>query len=245
MKGVLGKAEVAALTQVGNWGNLPCGGVKYTLRVARHTPLLNVKAGEASVGQVADSIEADYRPLMPTSGVASEAIFANNPPPQPAVPAPQTAWMNVLDIVGRDTRLLRLVDHPRIFPKIWGIMGWNIALYHSHYTVTPPEFAADASAATRLSWHQDSGQLNVDLEQRPQPRISMKVGFYLTDSLDTSGRDGNMALIPGSHRWPSSGLHLPADGVSNPAGVVHVAAAAGDCVLFDRCAQPLLIVAGT
>ena len=209
MKGVLGKAEVAALTQV------------------------------------ADSIEADYRPLMPTSGVASEAIFANNPPPQPAVPAPQTAWMNVLDIVGRDPRLLRLVDHPRIFPKIWGIMGWNIALYHSHYTVTPPEFAADASAATRLSWHQDSGQLNVDLEQRPQPRISMKVGFYLTDSLDTSGRDGNMALIPGSHRWPSSGLHLPADGVSNPAGVVHVAAAAGDCVLFDRCAQPLLIVAGT
>ena len=66
VKGVLGKADVAALTQV------------------------------------ADSIEADYRPLMPTSGVASEAIFANNPPPQPAVPAPQTAWMNVLDIVGRD-----------------------------------------------------------------------------------------------------------------------------------------------
>ncbi len=31
-----------------------------------------------------------------------------------------------------------LVDYPKILPKVWGMLGWNIYLYHAHLIVTPP-----------------------------------------------------------------------------------------------------------
>src|SRR5262245_26146768 len=31
-----------------------------------------------------------------------------------------------------------LVDYEKVFPKVWGILGWNIYLYHAHLIVTPP-----------------------------------------------------------------------------------------------------------
>src|SRR5687768_7022029 len=54
--------------------------------------------------------------------------------------------MSVTDIVAEDPALVGLIDWPRTLPKVWGILGWNIYLYHSHLDVTPP---ADAAA---LSW---------------------------------------------------------------------------------------------
>jgi hypothetical protein len=42
------------------------------------------------------------------------------------------------NFVARDPAFVELVDWPRIFPKVWGILGWNIQLYHSHCGVTPP-----------------------------------------------------------------------------------------------------------
>ena len=35
------------------------------------------------------------------------------------------------DFLGKDDRLLELIDWFRTFPKVWGILGWNI---HSYYT---------------------------------------------------------------------------------------------------------------
>ena len=31
-----------------------------------------------------------------------------------------------------------LVDYKKVLPKVWGILGWNIYLYHAHMIVTPP-----------------------------------------------------------------------------------------------------------
>lgn len=138
--------------------------------------------------------------------------------------------MNLLDFVGKDDLFPELLDWPRTFPKVWGILGWHIQLYHSHLTVTPPLPPNEPLAKKRLGWHQDSGRLNVDLETNPRPRISIKVAFFLTDTT-VPGR-GNFYVIPGSHL--QNKLDFPSDGVSDPPEALPVLVPAGAAVIFDR-----------
>ena len=158
---------------------------------------------------VVDKIDAHYRPEMGK--------------------APHEA-LNLLDFVGKDEIFLQLLDWPQTFPKVWGILGWHIQLYHSHMIVTPPLVEADRAVKKRLGWHQDSGRLNLDLEGDPRPRVSLKVAFFLTDASEP--RSGNLSVVPGSHLHNK--LVLPDDGVSDPEGPTPVRVGAGSAVFFDR-----------
>ena len=42
------------------------------------------------------------------------------------------------DFLSLDQAFVDLLDHPTTFPKVWGILGWNIYSYHSHLGVTEP-----------------------------------------------------------------------------------------------------------
>jgi ectoine hydroxylase-related dioxygenase (phytanoyl-CoA dioxygenase family) len=121
-----------------------------------------------------------------------------------------------------------LVDHEKILPKVWGLLGWNIYLYHAHLVVTPP--AGPPAEDTTLGWHQDSGRVNVEIESRPRPRLSLKVGYFLSDT-SVAGR-GNFWLIPSSHRRDD--LERPAGGIGQPDGAVPILAKPGTAVFFDR-----------
>lgn len=136
--------------------------------------------------------------------------------------------LSVTNIVHQDPALVDLIDLPTTFPKVWGILGWNTYLYHSHVDITPP---ADAAALTwRVAWHQDSMRVNDEIESRPRPRLSLKIGFYLTD---VSRPDrGNTLIVPGSHFEDE--IDCPADGVSNPAGAEPLCVRPGTAVLIDR-----------
>jgi hypothetical protein len=146
--------------------------------------------------------------------------------------------VNLLDFLGRDEAYLELIDWSKTFPKVWGILGWNIQVYHSHMIYTPPlpaeerellRSGAKPKGRGILHWHQDSGRLNVELDSDPRPRVSLKVAFFLSDTSEI-GR-GNFRVIPGSHL--KNKIAVPEDG-SDPAGVVYVQAAPGDAVFFDR-----------
>ncbi|MEZ4861751.1 MAG: phytanoyl-CoA dioxygenase family protein [Caldilineaceae bacterium] len=137
---------------------------------------------------------------------------------------------NVLDFIGRDDHFLQLLDWPKIFPKVWGILGWNIQLYHSHMIITPPKAPGQEIVKKRLNWHQDSGRLNFELETTPQPRISLKVAYFLTDCSMT-GRS-NLYVIPGSQRINKP--EFPADPTADPEGAIPVLVKAGSAVFFDR-----------
>lgn len=137
--------------------------------------------------------------------------------------------VNELDVVGREPAFLPLLDHPRVLPKVWGILGWAIQLYHSHMIVNPP-IPGDYERPARLGWHQDSGRLNLELGPRPQPRVSLKAAWVLTD-MSKSDR-GNLTVIPGSHEWAS--LDLPEDETQDHPDAMPICAEAGDVVLFDR-----------
>lgn len=121
-----------------------------------------------------------------------------------------------------------LVDYDPILPKVWGILGWNIFLYHAHLIVTPP--SGRAPSHDTFGWHQDSGRVNRDMETHPRPRLSVKVAYFLSDTRE-EGR-GNFWVVPGSHLHDE--LEVPADGTGQPAGAVPVRARPGSAVFFDR-----------
>jgi len=138
--------------------------------------------------------------------------------------------LHCIDFVGKDEIFLELLDWHRILPKVWGILSWNIQLYLSHMDVTPP-LAPDAERKKkRLGWHQDSGRLNIEIETNPRPRISVKVGYFLSDTTET-GR-GNFHVIPGTHL--QNKLEFPDDEVSDPCGTTPICVPPGTAVIFDR-----------
>ena len=134
---------------------------------------------------------------------------------------------NILDFIGRDDVFLDLLDWPRTFPKILGILGWNVQLYHSHTIITPPN-ATSGPGQQGLNWHKDSGRLNLELETDPQPRVSLKIAYFLTDTTEL-GR-ANLYVIPGSHLQNS--LNRPETG--EPEGATAIRVKAGTAVFFDR-----------
>ena len=143
------------------------------------------------------------------------------------------------DFLGADDALLDLVDLPTTLPKVWGILGWNIYLYHAHMHVKPPAAADAKDGEGWLEWHQDSGRLNIELETNPRPRISLKVAYFLTD-VSEPGR-GNFYIRPGSHLSdmpvPESEISRdPREGTATavPEDAMPVCVEPGTAVLFDR-----------
>lgn len=136
--------------------------------------------------------------------------------------------LNLHDLVGQDPLWLELLDNPRTLPKVWGVLGWNIKLFHTQCIVTPP--APPGAGRGGYGWHQDNNRMNIDLEtpREHHPRISVKVGYFLTDLPETGM--GNLCVAPGSHR---AEFREPALG-EQPDGAIEVTAAAGDALLFDR-----------
>lgn len=142
-----------------------------------------------------------------------------------------TDRINHYDFIGKDDHFLELLDWHKTFPKVWGIMGWHIQLYHTHMTVTPPE--PEGSTLEKdglgLGWHQDSGRINNDFDMEPRPMVSLKVAYFLTDTTET-GR-GNFYVLPGSH------LKNDFPGTDKKAiieGAVPVCVKPGTAVFFDR-----------
>jgi ectoine hydroxylase len=127
-----------------------------------------------------------------------------------------------------DDLFFNLVDYEKILPKVWGILGWNIYLYHAHLIVTPP--CGQQPDNKTFGWHQDSGRVNMEMESHPRPRLSLKVAYFLSDT-SQPGR-GNFWIIPGSHLCDT--LEKPSDGIGQPEGAVPVCVKPGTAVFFDR-----------
>jgi len=140
----------------------------------------------------------------------------------------QGKLLSVPDIVHEDPALVDLIDWPTVFPKVWGILGWNIYSYHSHIDITPS--AQEDALKWRVAWHQDSMRVNDEIETHPRPRLSLKIGFYLTDV--SQADRGNTLILPGSHLQDE--IDCPADGVSNPDGAEPLCVAPGTAVFIDR-----------
>lgn len=124
-----------------------------------------------------------------------------------------------------DDIFLELLDWPQTFPLVWDILGWNIQLYISHLIVYPPEPEKDKVLTD--GWHQDGGRPVREME-RPQPRLSLKISYWLSDV--DSPDNGAMQIIPGSHKQDA----LPLSSDSDSEKILDLCVKAGTAVLFDR-----------
>jgi ectoine hydroxylase-related dioxygenase (phytanoyl-CoA dioxygenase family) len=140
-------------------------------------------------------------------------------------PLGECAWD---DCLAEGGPFVDLIDHPRTLPKVWGLLGWNICVYHTQLNVKPP--SGKPPRTTTFAYHQDSGRVNREVETDPPARLSLKVGYYLTDVLEEGY--GNTWLVPGSHLRKR--LQLPADGSGQPEGAIPILAPAGTAIVFDR-----------
>jgi ectoine hydroxylase len=143
-------------------------------------------------------------------------------------PAMAGKLLSKANVVQEGDAMVDLLDLPTVFPKVWGILGWNIYLYHSHLDVTPRENASAQNWS--VAWHQDSMRVNDEIESNPRPRLSLKIGYYLTDVSEPNR--GNTLLVPGTHL--QNEIDVPEDGVSNPEGTIPLCVPAGSALLLDR-----------
>lgn len=135
--------------------------------------------------------------------------------------------MHTFGFVTRDVAYLELIDLPTTFPKVVGILGPNVHVYHCHIDQHPP---LQNRVTPIWAWHQDGGRQNVEIETEPtRPRLSVKVAYFLSD-LSQPGR-GNLKVLPGSHR--RNRLPRRADG-RDPDGAVELCVKPGSAVIFDR-----------
>jgi len=140
----------------------------------------------------------------------------------------QHTRLNEHDLVGKADLFLELVDWPATFPKVWGILGWHIQLFHTQLVVTPP--GSDREIKKRLGWHQDNNRMNRDFETPLHPRVSLKVAYFLTDTTEI-GR-ANFYIVPGGHL--ENGVTYSHPDVRLPKGAVPTQVKAGDALIFDR-----------
>jgi ectoine hydroxylase len=141
-----------------------------------------------------------------------------------------TEALHTRDFLGRDEAFLDLIAFERTIPKVWGILGWNIHIYLAHLNVTPPE-PPGSERGRGLSWHQDTGRINIEIETSPRPRLSVKVAFFLSDT-GAPGR-GNFHVVPGSHLDDEPGWLETAKAEEVP-GAKTILAPLGHAVIFDR-----------
>lgn len=138
------------------------------------------------------------------------------------------ALMSKFRTIVEDDAFLELLDNPKTFPLLWDILGWNIQHYISHLIYYPPE-GKGAVDLKPGGWHQDGGRPIHEME-RPHPRLSLKVAFWLSD-IDAEDR-GGIRIIPGSHRRDELPDRQPDGG--DHEGALQVRVKAGTAVFFDR-----------
>lgn len=129
-------------------------------------------------------------------------------------------------ILDDDPSFLELLDWPPLMPYV-----------HTLLNSKPHHHASDAImeeglTERRMGWHldgHDNGYRNLGW---PIPLLQLKVGYYLSDM--TEPGQGNLCVIPGSHKSPLE--PDPADR-QNPAlfpGAIQICAPAGTALLFHN-----------
>lgn len=144
---------------------------------------------------------------------------------------PQDRFHGVLDFIGQRDEFLRLVDWYKTVPKICGLLGPEIKLYHTVGMETPPARGKTTEDHHEwANWHTDTGNLTRDLARDSfNPMISVKVGYVLSDL--TSPYMANFTCIPGSQNnidYPGSHRQFIETNARQ------VLAPCGSAIIFDR-----------
>ena len=131
-------------------------------------------------------------------------------------------------ILDDDPLFLEMLDWPAIWPYVTGLLN---ARPHHHASDAIVEHGSDLIGRP-MGWHidgHDDGYRNLGT---PIPLLQLKIGYYLSDM--TQPGQGNLCVVPGSHKTvcPPDRADLQQWGRS--AGVTDICAPAGTAILFHN-----------
>ncbi|MFI5357742.1 MAG: phytanoyl-CoA dioxygenase family protein [Opitutales bacterium] len=150
--------------------------------------------------------------------------------------APQTGFTiatgqrstRVFYLLDDDPLFLELLDWPAILPFVHGLLS---ARPHHCASDAIVEYGADFPARTG-GWHLDGHDDGFRNLGHPIPLLQLKIGYYLTDMRETG--NGNLAIVPGSHRTENPPASADLGKCAWPAGAVEVCAPAGTAIVFHN-----------
>ena len=131
-------------------------------------------------------------------------------------------------ILDDDPLFLEMLDWPAIWPYVTGLLN---ALPHHHASDAIVEHGSDL-IGRGMRWHIDGiddGFRNLG----PQiPLLQLKIGYYLSDM--TQPGQGNLCVLPGSHKAASAPTREDLQRWGKSAGVAEICAPAGTAILFHN-----------
>ncbi len=131
-------------------------------------------------------------------------------------------------ILADDPLFLEMLDWPAIWPYVTGLLN---ALPHHHASDAIIEHGSDLIDRD-MRWHIDGiddGFRNLG----PQiPLLQLKIGYYLSDM--TQPGQGNLCVLPGSHKAASAPTRQDLQRWGKSAGVSEICAPAGTAILFHN-----------
>ena len=136
------------------------------------------------------------------------------------------------NIVARDERFIRLMDHPAMLPVVVDVLGYNIQLRTSHLDVRPPQEIATqrlGAADGFFPWHADQPDYGWPGIDGVVPYMEMKIGYYLTDL--TEHNSGAICVARGSHRC-SPWINRNGERIVDPDRVVEVNVRPGTAMVW-------------
>ena len=130
---------------------------------------------------------------------------------------------HLLSFLHHHPDLVAVIDWPPLLSFAIELLSSNIHINHTHLDVHPPH----QPTQTRR-WHRDGGVQGREMRLMPsdQPRLSIKVGVFLSDV--NAPDDGALELVPGSHRDRTT--RQPE---FDPSDSVAITVSAGSVVVFD------------
>jgi ectoine hydroxylase-related dioxygenase (phytanoyl-CoA dioxygenase family) len=167
---------------------------------------------------VPDALSAPELAAVRREADAAEARWRADP----ALPGVRRSDLEqVLGIMEHGPALFELLEQPRIFPLVRGLLGADVMMLDHDYFITPP------GAAIPQGWHFDFDLPGVD---HPRSRLMVKV-FYVLADIPPDG--GATLVLPGSHLIPG-GTALPnAEVPEDLPGAVAMTLPAGSAYLIN------------
>ncbi len=129
-------------------------------------------------------------------------------------------------ILGDDPAFLELLDWPPILPYVYGLLNEKP---HHHASDAIVEFGP---VGRPMGWHIDGHDNGYRGLGCPIPLLQLKIGYYLTDM--TAPGQGNLCVIPGSHRAPLGPDPADLQRTELFPGAQQVCAPAGSAILFHN-----------
>lgn len=130
-------------------------------------------------------------------------------------------------ILGDHPLFLELLDWQPILPYVKGLLN---EMPHHHASDAIVEYGEELIERP-MGWHID-GHDNGYRNLRPIPFLQLKIGYYLTEM--TQAGQGNLWLIPGSHKAMYDPNHEDLRYPYQYPGALEICAPAGSAILFHN-----------